>query len=101
MIRLGPCLIRNSQVVPMVKNLPASAKDVRDANLIPESGRTPGGGHGNPLQYSCLNPRDRRAWWATVHRVTQSQTWLKQLSTHVLFPPGCCNRIPPTGLGDL
>ena len=45
----------------------------------------PGGGHGNPLQYSCLeNPMDRGAWWATVHRVAQSQTWLKRLSSHAL-----------------
>ena len=50
--------------------------------LIPGSGRSPGGGHGNPLQYSCLeNPMDRGAWQATVHRVTQSQTQLKQIST--------------------
>ena len=50
--------------------------------LIPGSERSPGGGHSNPLQYSCLeNPMDRRAWWATVHRVAKSQTWLKWLST--------------------
>ena len=43
----------------------------------------PGGGHGNPLQYSCLkNPMDRGAWWATVHSVARSQTLLKQLNTH-------------------
>ena len=54
-----------------------------DAGLIPESGWSPGGGHGNPLQYSCLeNPVDRGAWWATVHSVTKSQTRLKRLSTH-------------------
>ena len=48
----------------------------------PWVGKIPGGGHGNPLQYSCLeNPVDRRAWRATVHRVTKSQTQLKQLST--------------------
>ena len=48
----------------MVKNAPANAGDVRDANLIPGSGRSPGGGDGNPLQYSCLeNPMDRGAWW--------------------------------------
>ena len=48
--------------------------DIRDAGSIPGSGRSPGGGHGNPLQYSCLeNPMDRGAWWARVHRVTQSQ----------------------------
>ena len=56
----------------------------RDTGLISGSGRCPGGGHGNPLQYSCLeNPMDRGAWWAMVHRVTQSQTPLKRLSTHM------------------
>ena len=50
--------------------------------LIPGFGRSPGGGHGNPLQYSCLeNPMDRGAWRATVQRVAKTQTWLKQLST--------------------
>ena len=57
----------------MVKNLPSSAGDVRDAGLIPVCGRSPGGGHGNPLQYSCLEiPMDRETWRATVHRVTES-----------------------------
>ena len=56
------------------KTLPASAGDRRDAGSVPGSGRS-GGGHGNPLQGSCLeNPMDRRAWWATVHGVTKSQT---------------------------
>ena len=56
-----------SQVVPVVTNLPANAGDIRDSGLIPGSGRSPGGWHGNPLQYSCLeNPMDRGAWWATV-----------------------------------
>ena len=51
--------------------------------LIPGSGRSPGEGIGNPLWYSCLeNPRDRRAWLATVHSVAKSPTWLKHLSTH-------------------
>jgi len=62
----------------VVKNLPVSARDVRDAGSIPGLGRSPGGGHGNPLQYSCLeNPMDRGAWRAIVHRVTNSQTRLK------------------------
>ena len=57
----------------MAKNPPANAGDARDMGSIPESGRSPGGGHGNPLQYSCQeNPMDRGAWWATVHRVAQS-----------------------------
>ena len=66
-----------------VKKLPASAGDIRDIGLISGSGRSPGGGHGNPLEYSCLeNPMDRGALPATVHRVTQSQTQQKQVSTH-------------------
>ena len=64
--------------MPLVlKNPPANAGDVRDVGLIPGSGRSPGGGHGKPLQDSCLrNPMDRGAWWATVHGVTQNQTRL-------------------------
>ena len=59
----------------MVKNPSANAGKVRDAGSIPGSGRSPAEGHGNPLQYSCLeNPRDRGAWWATVHGVKQSDT---------------------------
>ena len=55
--------------------------------MIPASGRFPGGGHGNPLQYSCLdNPTDRRAWWNTVHRVAKSQIRLKLLSTQAHVP---------------
>ena len=54
-----------------------------DVCSIPGSGRSSEGEYGNPLQYSCLeNPMDRGAWWAAVHRIAQSQTWLKQLSTH-------------------
>ena len=57
----------------MVKNLPADAGDIRDAGLIPVLERSPGGGHGNPLQYFCLeNPMDRGAWWAAVCRVAES-----------------------------
>ena len=64
-----------SQVALVVKNLPAKAGDIRDAGSIPGSGRSPGGEHGNPLQFSCLeNPLERGAWWVTVHRVTKSQT---------------------------
>ena len=79
-------MVRASQVVPVVKNQPANAGDIRDVSvtgLIPGLGRSPGVGHGNPLQYSCLeNPMERGAWQATVYRVTQSWTWLKQLSIH-------------------
>ena len=66
-----------SLLAPLVKNPPAKAEDVRDVSSIPGLGRSPGGGHGNPLQYSCLeNSMDKGAWWAIVHRVTQSQTQL-------------------------
>ena len=62
--------------VSAVKNLPANAGDAGDVDLIPGPGRAPGGGNGNPLQYSCLeNPRQRNPV-ATVHRVTESQTRL-------------------------
>ena len=73
-------LLRVSQVALVVKNPSANAGDIRDAVSIPGSGRSPGGGHGNPLQYSCLeNPMDRGAWWATVHGVAQSRTRLSNL----------------------
>ena len=59
----------------MVKSLPANAGDIKDVGLIPELGGSPGGGHGNPLQYYCLgNAMDRGAWRAIVHRVAKSQT---------------------------
>ena len=67
-----------SLVAQMVKNLPAMLGDL---SSIPGLGRSPGGGHGNPLQYSCLeNSMDRGAWQVIVHRVAKSQTQLKQLS---------------------
>ena len=63
------------QVVPVVKNLPANAGDVRDAGSTPRSRRFPRGGYSNPLQYSFLeNPIDREAWQATVHGVTKNGT---------------------------
>ena len=68
-----------------VNSLPANAEDIRDAGAIPGSGRSPGGGHGNPLQYSCLEkPMDRGASWTTVDWAAQSRTHLKGLSTHAL-----------------
>ena len=77
-----------SQVVLVVKKPAANAGDIREVGLIPESGKSPGGGNGNPLQDSCLeNPMDRGDWRAMVHRVTNSWIQLKQLSTaqHVAF----------------
>ena len=62
-------------MVPVVKNLPANAGDIRDVGSNPGSGRSLGGGHGNPFQYSCLeNPMDRGACWDMIHRVAKSQT---------------------------
>ena len=67
--------LRASQMELLVKNLPTNAGDLRDASSIPGSGRSPGGGHGNPLQYSCLeNPMEGGAWWGTVHGVAKSDT---------------------------
>ena len=67
-----------TQLMLVIKNLAASAGDIRNVGPIPGSGRSPGGGHGNPFQYFCLeNPMDRGTWWATVHRVTKSHTELK------------------------
>ena len=67
-----------SQVALVEKNLFATAGDIRDASLITGLERSPGEGHNNPLQYSCLeNPIDRGAWQAVVHRVAQSWTRLK------------------------
>ena len=61
-----------------VKNLPANTVDVRDTGSIPGSRRSPGGGHGNPLQDSCLeNPMDRGSWWTMIHRVAESWIQLK------------------------
>ena len=71
----------------MVKNPPGSAGNIREVGLILESGKSPGEGNGNPLQYSCLeNPMDKGAWQATVHQVTQNQTQLlltKQQQQHM------------------
>ena len=69
-------------VTLVVKNPPANARGVRDAGLILGLGRAPGGEHGNPLWYSCLeDPMDRGAWRAMVHGVTKSWTRLKRLNT--------------------
>ena len=68
----------------VVKNLSANAGSIRDKGSITGLGRSPGGGHGNPLQYSCLeNPMDRRAWWATVHWVAElDMTVHTRIHTH-------------------
>ena len=81
---LSPCyghgyrINRASQVALVVRNRPANAGDIRDVGSVPGLGRSHGGGHGNPLHYSCLeNPMDRGGWWAMVHRIAKSQTELK------------------------
>ena len=69
----------------MVKNLSANSGGTRDADSIPGLGRAPGGGHGNPLQYSCLeNSMDRGVWRTTVLGISKSRSRLKQLSTHTV-----------------
>ena len=71
------CYFKASQVVLMVKNPPASAGDLRDVGLVGGSGRSPGGGHDNPLHYSCLeNSVNREVWPATVHGIAKSQMLL-------------------------
>ena len=68
----------------VIKNPPANAGDGRDEGSVSASVRSPGGGHGSPLQYSFLeNPMDRGAWQVTVHGITKSLTGLKSLSTHL------------------
>ena len=67
----------------MAKNLPANAGHIRDVGLIPGSGTSAEGGHGNLLLYSSLeNPMNRGAWWATIHRISKNQTELTGLNTH-------------------
>ena len=94
-------------MVLVVKNPSANAGDTRDTGSIPGLGRSPGGGHSNPLQYSFLeNPMDRGDWWATAHRVTKSQTRLKRLSssssskhTQRGFPGGASSKEPACQCG--
>ena len=96
--------IHTHQVSLVVKSLPANTLDLRDSGSIFGLGRSSGGGHGNPLQYSCLeNPMDTGAWWAIVHRLAKSWTWSKQLSTQLPFlPPGDLSNpeIDPVSLGS-
>ena len=82
----------HSHLVALVeKNPPANAGDVRDVGSILGLGRCPGGGSGNPLQYFCLeNPMDRGAWWAIVHGVAKSWTWLSDWA----FSPGVFLKVP-------
>ena len=82
-----------SQVTLVVKNLPVNGEDLRDVDSIPVSGRSPGEGNGNPLQYTCLgNPMDRGAWRAAVLVVIESQMQLSTLETlplHLHGSPIC------------
>ena len=92
---LCPWFVLNSQELPnssVVKNPPANAGD---AGLIPGSGRSPGVGNGNPLQYSCQgSPMHRGAWWATVHGVTKSRTRLGTHTCKFLFRLRCAHFSP-------
>ena len=87
-------------LVLVAKNAPVNAGDARDVGSIPGSRRSPGGGNGNPLQYSCLeNPMDRAAWWAPIHRVAKSWTrpsTQSRLQSSVQRPAAqLCNLPPP------
>ena len=78
MVRMGA-----SQVVLVVKNLLTNAGELKEVSLIPQSGRSPGGGNGSPPQNSCLeNPIDRGAWWATVHGIAKSQHMVRILTLY-------------------
>ena len=89
--------IVGSLMAQMVESLPAVQETW---GSIPESGTPPGEGHGNPLQYSCLeNPTDRGAWRATVHRVTKTQTWLSDSHTHTHTPSSITGISPVTKCG--
>ena len=85
-------------VVLVVKNLPANAGDLRDSGSIPGSKRSPGEGHGNPLQYSCLkNPMDKGAWWTLVHRSQEAgRDWSDLAHMHTLFSILAAPDCPPT-----
>ena len=88
--------LRGGPICPDGSDVKASACNAGDLGSIPGSGRSPGEGNGNPLQYSCLeNPTDRGTWWATVHGVAKSQTRLRDFAIHYIirhvlraFPPG-------------
>ena len=81
-------------MVPVVKNPPANAGDVRVAGLIPELRRSLGVGNGNPLQDSCLeNSMDRGTWWATVHGAAKIRM---QLSTHPIYTESTHGSVAPT-----
>ena len=89
-----PWALRASQMAPVVKNPPANARDRREAGSVPGSGRSPGGGNGNPLQYSCLeNLMDRGAWQVTAHGTAKSPTWLSDWALAVYLDKDwiiCC-----------
>ena len=83
---MGKCS-SSPQVALVVENPAANAGDIRDTGSIPEWGRTPGEGDGNPLQYSGQeNPMDRGAWRAMVHRVAKLDTTEVRLSMHTRSP---------------
>ena len=80
--------LHSPQMALVVKHPPANSGDIRDTGLIPGSRRFPGGGHSNPLQYSCLkNPMNREAWQAIVHRVAKSQTCMHAVCNRLCRSP--------------
>ena len=88
-----------SQLVLVVKNLSVNAEDIRDTGLIPGLGRSPRGGHGNPLQFSCLeNPMDRGAWWTTLRGVVRVG---HNLATKLLPATTVSSELQPVGSNSL
>ena len=89
--------------LPGGSEVKASACNVGDLGLTPGSGRSPGEGNGNPLQYSCLeNPMDGGAWWATVHGVAKSRTRLSDFTfTFIGFPDSLVVKNPPASAEDV
>ena len=82
----APHLASSSQVALVVRNLPVSSGNTRDMCLIPWSGRSPGGGNGNLLQYSCLEKfTDRGSWWTTVCEITKTWTTIEKACTHSIL----------------
>ena len=78
----------SSQIALLAKSLPANSEHLRDSGLIPGSRRSPGGGHGNPFQYSGReNPMDGKTWWAMAHRVSKHWKRLKWPSMHACTGP--------------
>ena len=88
----GPASLPSDPIFRLLlKSPPADTRDAGDTSSVPGSGRSPGEGSGNPLQYPCLgNPTERGAWWATVHAGSQRVGYTEPARTHALVLPDVC-----------